>query len=339
MISQKLSQDAQVILLLCSSLGLPRKIATETRPLSQEEWNDLARRIADSDLKRPGALLECDLKSLQEKLGFSDAFAERLLRLLKRGGQLAIELEQLSSLGIWVLTRADDFYPKRLKQRLSSKAPSVLFGAGDQELLTNEGLAVVGSREVDEAGAKFAEEVGRQCAKAGLAVISGAAKGVDRQSMTGALEGGGTVIGVLADSLEGAIATRETRQRIMGGQLILLTPYHPRARFTVGSAMRRNKLVYGLARYALVVASTSANGGTWAGAIENLKARWVPLFVRTGPSVPAGNQDLLTQGALPFPGTVLAEEKDIHRWFEDQISGASREVRITRVCLQTRAIL
>ncbi|MGH8058271.1 MAG: DNA-processing protein DprA, partial [Candidatus Entotheonellia bacterium] len=188
------SADAQAILLLCSSLGLPRGISDEVKPLRQDEWNDLARRIADSGLKRPGALLEADPESLRDVLRLSSALIERLQRLLTRGGPLAIELERLSSVGIWALTRADESYPKRLKQILGAKSPSVLFGAGDQELLTRRGVAVVGSRDVDEAGARFAEDIGRSCAKSGLTVISGAAKGVDRQSMTGALEADGSAV-------------------------------------------------------------------------------------------------------------------------------------------------
>lgn len=318
------SADSQAILLLCSSLGLPRGIGDEIKPLRQDEWNDLARRIADSDLKRPGALLEADPNSLRETLRLSSALTERLQRLLARGGQLAIEVERLSSLGIWVLTRADESYPKRLKQILGSKSPSVLFGAGDQELLTRRGVAVVGSRDVDAAGARFAEDVGRTCAKSGLTIISGAAKGVDRQSMTGALEANGSAVGVLADSLEGAIATRETRQRILEGRLTLVTPFHPRTKFSVRAAMQRNKFIYGLAHYALVVASAQENGGTWAGAIENLKSGWVPLFVRIGTNVPAGNVDLLTRGALEFPHTLLANVQDLQQWFEEHAIGADR---------------
>jgi predicted Rossmann fold nucleotide-binding protein DprA/Smf involved in DNA uptake len=178
-------------------------------------------------------------------------------------------------------------------------------------------LAVVGSSDVDEIGARFAEAVGRKCAETGLTVISGAAKGVDRQSMTGALESGGMAVGVLADSLEKSIVTRETRRLVMEGRLVLVTPYHPQAQFTVGAAMQRNKLIYGLARYALVVASARENGGTWTGAVENLKAGWVPLFVRTGRDVPTGNLDLLARGGLEFPDTLLVSVKDLRQWLEE----------------------
>ncbi|MGH8060004.1 MAG: DNA-processing protein DprA, partial [Candidatus Entotheonellia bacterium] len=124
--------------------------------------------------------------------------------------------------------------------------------------------------------------------------------------------------------LEGAIAARETRQRILEGRLTLVTPFHPRTKFSVRAAMQRNKFIYGLAQYALVVASAQENGGTWAGAIENLKSGWVPLFVRMGTDVPEGNVHLLTKGALEFPDTLLARVQDLQQWFEEHAIGADR---------------
>ncbi len=36
---------------------------------------------------------------------------------------------------------------------------------------------------------------------------------------------------------------------------------------------------------------------------ENLKKRWVPLLVRTGPDAPEGNQRLTESGAIPIDET------------------------------------
>jgi predicted Rossmann fold nucleotide-binding protein DprA/Smf involved in DNA uptake len=60
--------------------------------------------------------------------------------------------------------------------------------------------------------------------------------------------------------------------------------------------MGRNKLIYALSSAAVVVSSGFDTGGTWAGAIENLRAGWVPLFVRDDQDVPAGNRELIKQG-------------------------------------------
>ena len=313
---QAVTADTQAILLLCSSLALPRDDG-DVKPLALNEWNDLALRIAQSGLKHPGALLGETADSLPALLGISDALALRLQRLLSRGGQLAVELEELGSLGIWVTTRADDTYPARLKQTLRNQAPSVIFGAGDTALLTRDGLAIVGSRNVDEAGTEFALEAGRRSALDGLTVVSGAARGVDRQSMTGALEADGNVVGVLADSLVQAIKNRDTRRLVTEGRVTLITQSHPKAHFTTGAAMQRNKVIYGLSCYALVVASDKGQGGTWAGAIANLKAGWVPLFVRSGDSVPEGNKALLALGGVELPEAVLTGGENLRLWLEE----------------------
>ncbi|MBM4164800.1 MAG: hypothetical protein FJ222_10240 [Lentisphaerae bacterium] len=56
----------------------------------------------------------------------------------------------------------------------------MLFGAGDPALLQGGGLAIVGSRDVDDAGQAFAGDVARWCARGGMPVISGGARGVDQ---------------------------------------------------------------------------------------------------------------------------------------------------------------
>ena len=83
--------------------------------------------------------------------------------------------------------------------------------------------------------------------------------------MSSALEAGGRVAGVLADSLEKTVMKRENRNRLLEGQLVLLSPYDPNAGFNAGHAMQRNKLIYALADVALVVNADLNKGGTWAG--------------------------------------------------------------------------
>ena len=64
--------------------------------------------------------------------------------------------------------------------------------------------------------------------------------------------------------------------------------------------MGSNKLIYCLSDAAVVVSTTAGGGGTWAGATENLKAGWVPLWAWTGEGAPGGNRELLPLGAKPI---------------------------------------
>jgi len=102
----------------------------------------------------------------------------------------------------------DELYPARLLETLKHQAPTVLFGAGDIRLLQRAGVAVVGSRNIDEAGAAFAREVGAKSVASKLTVVSGGARGTDRIAMQAALESGGLAFGVLADSVERAARRR-----------------------------------------------------------------------------------------------------------------------------------
>jgi DNA processing protein len=311
-----LSPDSQAIVLLCSRLGLPKDADESIKPLSVTEWSRLAQQVADSEWERPGGLLGRSVSELRETLGLDHQLAERVVALAARGGQIAIELERLASRGIWVLTRVDEVYPEKLWARLKGNAPAVLYGAGPVELLSADGVAVVGSRDVDEAGSRFATELGKRCAEASLAIFSGVARGVDRQAMLASAEHAGTAVGVLADSLERMLRDRELADHIRGERLTLVTPFHPSAPFTVGNAMGRNKLIYCLADYAVIVASSEQNGGTWAGALENLRSRWVPLFVRIGPDVPKGNRTLVDRGGIPLAPGSPPEGADLRPWLE-----------------------
>ena len=95
-------------------------------------------------------------------------------------------------------------------------------------ILDTGGLAVVGSRHVDDALIEFTKDIGRLAAQARRTLVSGGARGIDQAAMHGALEAGGKVAGVLADSLERAALNREHRNVLMDGQLVLISPYDPR---------------------------------------------------------------------------------------------------------------
>jgi len=310
-----LSEDGLVILLICSMLGLDEKMSPGfVSPLTLSEWNKLAPVISNSPLKYPGGVLGQNATQLAGALKISSEEAERLASLLERGSRLTLELESLFSRGMWAVTRADESYPAKLRESLKHQAPTVLFGAGDIQLLRRGGIAVVGSRNIDEAGAVFAKEIGRKAVAARLPVVSGGARGTDRLAMDGGLEAGGVAVGVLADSLDSTVRKPDVRQFLLDERLVLLTPYAPTAGFSVGAAMGRNKLIYGLADYSVVVSSDFQTGGTWAGAVEALKAGWCPVFVRDGETVPKGNNELIKRGARALPEGEVGSIDDLPAW-------------------------
>jgi len=307
-----LSPDSLTFLLFCSSLGLGDALL---KPLTAREWNALARALQAAALA-PADLLSLPPADFAGRLNLDAPFASRLAQLLSRRAELLDELGRFARLGIFPLTGADPDYPEKYRQRLQDSAPPVLFYAGEKALLGQPGIAVVGSRHLDEAGQECAAWVGNACGLSGMVLYSGGARGVDSISMAEALQARGTAVGVLADSLTRAVKAQQAA--LARGDLCLVTPYHPEAAFSVGAAMGRNRLIYCLADYAIVVAAEAETGGTWAGATEALKRGWVPLFVLEHPAMPEGNKRLLGKGALPFPHPFREAPAHLPTWLKEQ---------------------
>lgn len=301
-----LSSNTQVILLLTAPLIVKRGTSSSDL-LKPTEYIRVARFLHDQK-SEPADLLTPDSEELVKGLR-PIVDSERLQRLLNRGFQLSQATERWQTRAIWVLSRADPEYPKRLKARLKNDAPPAIYGCGDDAILGTGGLAVVGSRNLDDSLVKYTQDVGQLTARAGRSLVSGAARGVDQVAMRGALEAGGKVMGVLADSLERTAMNREYREILIEKQLVLMSPYDPSAGFNVGHAMRRNKLIYALSDAALVVTSDYQKGGTWTGAVEQLeKHRLVPVYVRSGTEMGKGLEALNRKGALLWPNPTTTEE-------------------------------
>lgn len=290
-----ISEQSQAVLLLTAWFTKPGK--GEPKPLTPKEWGRFALWLKDRSMAPEALLRSNDLD--ETLLGWSDKAVDvaRIRALLERAGALGIALEKWQRAGLWVMTRSDPDYPARLKRRLKTDAPPVLFGSGNRQLLNQGGLAVVGSRDASEEDLAFTTDLGGTVALQGRSVISGGARGVDEVSMLGALEHDGTVIGVLADSLLRTSNSAKYRRALMDKNLVLVSPFNPEAGFDVGNAMARNKYIYALSDAAVIVSATEGKGGTWSGAVEALKHAWVPLWVKPHANARSGNAVLVGMGA------------------------------------------
>jgi predicted Rossmann fold nucleotide-binding protein DprA/Smf involved in DNA uptake len=321
------SLESKVILLLCSGMGRPRD--QDPRPLSPREYNHVsawleARNLSPQDL--PGAAE----KIPQDPVSGLDT--GRLQALLGRQSRLDGWLSWLQQHSLWVTGRNDPGYPSRLRQRLGRLAPPLLHGGGESTLLDRGGLAVVGSRDAEKAKLAFSRLAAARCAAEGIQVVSGGARGVDRAAMLGALEVGGSAVGVLPGGLERAAGSAVWRDQLTAGRLALVTPFEPDSGFTVGNAMGRNRFIYLLSDWALVVDAAAGRGGSWAGAVQALKQRHVPVFVCLDEEASEGSRLLVEQGALPLGGADFPDG-NITAWLNDQVESAvNTNTRQLRLC-------
>ncbi len=293
--SDILTNDTKAIVLLCAVLGKDRSV----KPLTPTKYNAIVRWLISENL-RPGDLLNSE-NAIAAAIG-TGIEVEYLTALLGRGVQLGFSVEEWHRNGVWIISRSDSDYPARYKAHLKNQSPPLIFGIGDRSLLNSGGIGIVGSRNVDSKGEVFTRKVAELCKHNGMTIVSGGARGVDSIAMNTALNAGGVSVGVLAENLLKKSLEKTSRKYIAEGRLLLISHCHPHARFNVGTAMGRNKLIYALADYGLVVSAEHNKGGTWAGAAEELKREVpVPVFSRIDEGVPLGNKKLLDLGAIPWP--------------------------------------
>lgn len=297
----KLSDNAMCAVLLCSYIGLRSDSAI--KPLSLGEWNSFLDKVIEKGLE-PKVIFEKEI-DLKEMFSYSDEEERRIKELCARGASMAFELDDLNKMGVYAITLFDADYPPLLKRRLKRKIPPVLFYAGDIRLAGKIGIAVVGSRDVDEAGVEFARRLSEKAASEKLVLYSGGAKGVDTVSETTAINNGGAAVAYVADSLFARIKKQAIIDTIMNGRLLLITDMKPDTGFSAARAMNRNKFIYASAYGTFVVSSDYNKGGTWAGAVEAIRNGWGKTLIWNHGAY-KGNMKLIEKGGIPYE---LSEEK------------------------------
>ncbi len=298
-----LTQETQITALLHAFL---KKDTDELRkPLTSTEYNSLTRWLAKMNLELTDLFQAENIHRASQAIGIPQ---ERLEFLLKREEELNVALEEWHEQGIWLISQSDADYPIRFKQHLKRRLPPLLFGVGNRSLLKGGGLAIVGSRKIDDDNKRFTRQVAQICAQNQITVVSGGARGVDQIAMTAVLKANGVGIAILADNLLKKSQQKQYDRPLAEGRLLLLSPYKPTISFRVWKAMERNKLIYAMADYGLVVRSEEEKGGTWAGAKEELKRNpHRPIFVNVT-NISSGNQKLLKMGALEWPQNIQKDK-------------------------------
>lgn len=227
--------------------------------------------------------------------------------------------ESLLDQGYKIIPLNSPHYSTTLKNNLKVKySPPVLYTKGNTELLDKVSVAIVGSRNASPGALEFTEVRARMAAEDDQVVVSGFAQGVDRLALDTVLKGKGKSIIILPQGITTFISGfREYYQQIIEGDVLVLSTFHPNARWTAGLAMARNPIIYGLANE-IYVADCHEKGGTWSGAIDGLR-KGRTIFVRTpAPGEKSAIKLLIDKGAVPVDsayvvkqeeGTTVGEEK------------------------------
>lgn len=153
-----------------------------------------------------------------------------------------------------------------------------VYYAGDISLLDKPSVAIVGAREVSDAGKNRAYKLARELVSAGVVVVSGLAKGVDTAAHYGAIQNHGHTIAVIGTPLTKAYpAENKFLQEEIHGHHLLLSPFADGETVFKANFPKRNR-VMALLSDATVIVEASDTSGSLHQAAECLRSdRW--LFI------------------------------------------------------------
>lgn len=242
---------------------------------------------------------ELDKKGWKELFAFTEKELSDLEYAKTDMPRLAFIAEQLQNEGFQIIPINSPDYPVVLKENLKIKSsPPVLYIKGRKGLLQEDAVAIVGSRKAGAKALEFTDHVAKKSVKEFKVVVSGFAKGIDKQALDSTIEANGKSIIVLPQGiLTFQSGFKKYYEPIVNGDVLVLSTFFPKAGWDVGLAMARNAYIYGLAKE-IYIAESDSKGGTWEGAMDGLK-RQRKIYVRyPEPKEKNANLKLVELGAL-----------------------------------------
>jgi DNA processing protein len=223
----------------------------------------------------------------------------------------AFMVEDLIEQGYSIIPITSQDYSPTLKKNLGrTYAPPIIYTKGNIQIMKEKSVAIVGSRQANDVSLEFTDNIAKNASKDYKVVVSGFAKGVDKQALDSAIKYKGQSIIVLPQG----IATfqsgfKKYYKQIIDGDVLVLSTFYPKAPWSVQLAMARNPIIYGLASE-IYVAESSEKGGTWSGVMDGLR-KGRTIYVRKPNSREKNaNNILIAKGgkAVDIEGNLVSYE-------------------------------
>lgn len=248
--------------------------------------------------------------------------------------------ESYFSQGFEIIPIISPEYSKTLKANLkAAHAPAVLYVKGNKKILEEKSIAIVGSRDASETALKFTDNIAKLASKEFKVVVSGFAKGVDRQALDSAINSKGQSVIVLPQGIMTfSSGFKNYYKQIIDGDVLVLSTFFPKAPWKPELAMARNPIIYGLANE-IYVAESAEKGGTWSGVVDGLRKNRKIFVRKPEPSEKNANNLLIQKGAIPvdFNGDELPKTYDTTN--AEQVSIAQEPTDNDSLEIKIRSIL
>lgn len=252
-------------------------------------------------------------RQLLARFGAARAALEALPDLAARGGtpyrpapegRIHDEIAATRRAGARYLFHDSSDYPALLGE--AEGAPPILTIRGDSTILARPAVAIVGARNSSAGAVKLARDFAAVLAEAGLAVVSGLARGIDGAAHRGALSAkglGGATIGVIASGIDISYPPEHADlQEEVAAKGLLIAEQPPGTEPLARHFPSRNRIIAGLAGGTVVVEAAPKSGSL-------ITARLAGEYGREVMAIPGSPLDARSHGCnqLIRDGAVLVQ--------------------------------
>lgn len=172
----------------------------------------------------------------------------------------AAELEWLDKNGGGIIPFTSDHYPELLREIYDP--PFALCYRGRRPASGMPYVAMVGTRRPNGRGARSAYELARELAMVNISVVSGLARGVDRQAHEGCIDGGGHTVAVLGSGVSevGPASSRPTAEKLIASGGAVFSEYSVFTQPRRYHFPMRNRIISGMSRCCVIVQAPRRSG-------------------------------------------------------------------------------
>lgn len=205
----------------------------------------------------------------------------------------------------------DEFYPNSLRN--IDNPPLKLYVLGDETILNNQCLSIVGSRNCTEYGAEMALNFAKELAHMGITIVSGMARGIDSQAHIGAIEARGKTIAVLGSGFNHIFPSKKVYKQILKNGGAVITEYEEDVKVFSQGFRDRNRIVAGLSVGTLVIEAKEKSGtGITAEYVRKYGRELFCIPHLIGDKSGVGTNRLLKKGAK-----LVTSVEDLIKYFDN----------------------
>jgi len=225
---------------------------------------------------------------------------EEIIKKREDSSDVNVLQQKLDTKGVKVITLEDVTYPAQLKDM--DEPPFILYAYGNLNLLNENPVAIVGSRDISNEGLALTYKFSNLLMEQGITVLRGDTRDIDTITHIATRDTEGFEIIVLSDGILANLHKLEkVNKQIDPSKTLILSFTDPTLHWTPYWEIRRNQLVFSLSENIIVVEARVGGIIMEEGikALEKGKKLFVVRYEEY-PQNASANKSLIEKGARPI---------------------------------------